>query len=530
MKLKERIFLGLCASAVLFTLFVVVDLQLDLGMSGHHLVPSHARVRIGGGGLVDGPGSAYNSFRRRFLQRSHNGSKEVSAAAAAGNSQQGEVIADVGPQTPGEQTAQQNKNKKTAVVADVPEERDDDFGDLVDYAIQNADHEDGVLARIVVPRSARSSRKKSNPSIADLLHLRGGPNMTNLEKFHFRISKDELYAEKDGVVDQLLHDMATLPITHISQKDGGTQIKLIIEYSNNEESLFKPMRFPREQQTLPNHFYFTDFERHNAEIAAFHLDRLLGFRRAMPVTGRILNMTTELYALAEGDLLKTFFVSPSNNLCFHGKCSYYCDTAHAICGNPDTLEGSFAAFLPDKEMAPRKVWRHPWRRSYHKRRKAQWEQDSDYCSLVRDIPPYDKGRRLLDIMDMAVFDFLTGNMDRHHYETFRVFGNDTFPLHLDHGRGFGRPFHDELSILAPVLQCCLLRQSTLTTLLRFHNGPRRLSALMRESMARDPVSPVLWEPHLAALDRRVKIILQGVRDCVAKDDAVEAVVQDDVAT
>lgn len=102
--------------------------------------------------------------------------------------------------------------------------------------------------------------------------------------------------------------------------------------------------------------------------------RLLGFRRAMPVTGRVLNMTTELQSLADGELLKTFFVSPSNNLCFHGKCSYYCDTAHAICGSPDTLEGSFAAFLPPKEVAPRKVWRHPWRRSYHKRRKAQWEQ------------------------------------------------------------------------------------------------------------------------------------------------------------
>jgi hypothetical protein len=99
----------------------------------------------------------------------------------------------------------------------------------------------------------------------------------------------------------------------------------------------------------------------------------------MPVTGRVLNMTTELYALADGDLLKTFFVSPSNNLCFHGKCSYYCDTAHAICGNPDILEGSFAAFLPPKETAPRKVWRHPWRRSYHKRRKAQWEQGTWLC-------------------------------------------------------------------------------------------------------------------------------------------------------
>lgn len=83
--------------------------------------------------------------------------------------------------------------------------------------------------------------------------------------------------------------------------------------------------------------------------------RILGFRRAMPVIGRILNMTTDLYQKADGDLLNTFFVSPSDNLCFHGKCSYYCDTSHAICGNPDTLEGSFAAFLPSKEIAPTKV-------------------------------------------------------------------------------------------------------------------------------------------------------------------------------
>lgn len=75
----------------------------------------------------------------------------------------------------------------------------------------------------------------------------------------------------------------------------------------------------------------------------------------MPVVGRTLNMTTEIYQKAEGELLKTFFISPSDNLCFHGKCSYYCDTSHAICGNPDNLEGSFAAFLPDREFAPRKV-------------------------------------------------------------------------------------------------------------------------------------------------------------------------------
>ncbi|CAG0916928.1 unnamed protein product [Notodromas monacha] len=217
------------------------------------------------------------------------------------------------------------------------------------------------------------------------------------------------------------------------QQEGGTQLKLIIDFASGGQALFKPMRFSREQETLPNHFYFTDFERHNAEIAAFHLDScgysghlkamsgcsscrhplfsgvklnengsllshfwgsggfctglrldeqgfeqeiVLGFRRSPPVVGRMLNMTTELYALAKGELLKTFFISPANNLCFHGRCSYYCDTSHAICGSPDTLEGSFAVFLPPKSVAPRRSWRHPWRRSYHKRKKASWEWDN----------------------------------------------------------------------------------------------------------------------------------------------------------
>ncbi|GBP71423.1 hypothetical protein EVAR_88581_1 [Eumeta japonica] len=284
------------------------------------------------------------------------------------------------------------------------------------------------------------------------------------------------------------------------QKEGGTQLKLIIDYPNGIQALFKPMRFARDVQTLPNHFYFSDYERHNAEIAAFHVDRILGFRRAMPVIGRVLNMTTEIYDVTEGDILKTFFVSPANNFCFHGKCSYYCDTGHAICGNPDMLEGSFAAFLPASDVAERKV---------------------------RTTPPYDSGRRLLDLMDMAVFDFLTGNMDRHHYETFKMFGNETFTLHLDQGRAFGKAYHDELSILAPLLQCCLIRHTTLEVLLKFHNGTP-LSSVVRESMKSDPVNPVLWEPHLIALDRRIGIVLDAIRRCIDKSDQPPQGINDSV--
>ncbi|XP_063994366.1 extracellular serine/threonine protein CG31145 [Diachasmimorpha longicaudata] len=495
MRIREKLIFGFSAFAILFTLLLVMDLQMDLGYSGHHLVLSHGRVKMGDEPDRD---TVYNNFRRKFLQRT-NGSRELTASD---NSVGTQNTRDSGGLRDSPRTEVNGASSKN-------EQEHDDFADLVDMVLNG----DGIDTETGVVRVSGEDYT-NNPTLAEVQGVKVRKNSSILQKFHLQISRLEMYPDNSEIVDKLLEEMATKPIVHIAQKDGGTQLKLVIDYPNDLQALFKPMRFPREQQTLPNHFYFTDFERHTAEIATFHLDKLLGFRRAMPVTGRTLNMTTEIYQLADGELLKTFFVSPAGNMCFHGRCSYYCDTSHAICGNPDTLEGSFAAFLPGKELSARKVWRHPWRRSYHKRRKAAWETDSNYCSLIRDIAPYDEGRRLLDLMDMSVLDFLSGNMDRHHYETFKTFGNDSFIIHLDHGRGFGKPFHDETSILAPLLQCCVIRQSTLGTLLKYHNGPQRLSAAMRQSMAKDPVAPVLWEPHLTALDRRVGLILQAIRDCL----------------
>lgn len=121
----------------------------------------------------------------------------------------------------------------------------------------------------------------------------------------------------------------------------------------------------------------------------------------------------------------------AGNVCFHGSCVYYCDTAHPVCGKPHVTEGALVAYLPQSavELA---VWRHPWKRSYHKRRTAEWERNPDFCSNI-----FLTERRLLDLVDLSILDFFIGNMDRHHYETFAAFGNESFIVHLDQGKGYG---------------------------------------------------------------------------------------------
>lgn len=70
--------------------------------------------------------------------------------------------------------------------------------------------------------------------------------------------------------------------------------------------------------------------------------RLLGFRRAFPVTGRSINLTSEIFNICTNELRSTFFTSlqPYNNLCLTGTCRRYCDIYHPVCGQNGLIEVS----------------------------------------------------------------------------------------------------------------------------------------------------------------------------------------------
>lgn len=67
-------------------------------------------------------------------------------------------------------------------------------------------------------------------------------NLTTFERFQAAISQDELYPADSAIIDELIRDMARLEIVRVVQKEGGTQLKLIIDYENGGQALFKPMR------------------------------------------------------------------------------------------------------------------------------------------------------------------------------------------------------------------------------------------------------------------------------------------------
>uniref|UniRef100_A0A671W7K6 Family with sequence similarity 20 member C, like n=1 Tax=Sparus aurata TaxID=8175 RepID=A0A671W7K6_SPAAU len=333
-------------------------------------------------------------------------------------------------------------------------------------------------------------------------------------RFHLGISRWQLYPRRDPNMDPLTEQLATQRIVSAVQKSGGTQLKLVMSFPNYGQAMFKPMKQERDEETNYNLYYFSDFERHNAEIAAFHLDRILGYRRIPPAVGRLVDVVEEIKRVTtDRKVARTFFTSPVGNVCFYGQCSYYCSTEHAVCGRPRKLEASLAVMLPDLSLASRRSWRSPWRRSYSRSKLAK--------SVGVSVFSY-RGTSVSQNLQKKHPNVC--NMDRHHYETFEKFGNNTFLLHLDNGRAFGRHSKDEPSILAPLEQCCRIRRTTWLRLRLLSLPQFRLSDVMRASLSHDPlhsVAPLLSEPHLAALDRRLKTVLETVsRYCLDLNQAV----------
>ncbi|KAM9384452.1 glycosaminoglycan xylosylkinase isoform 1-T1 [Pholidichthys leucotaenia] len=328
----------------------------------------------------------------------------------------------------------------------------------------------------------------------------------------------EVYPEETPELAAVLTALSSAKIERADVGYKGTQLKTLLVLDGGQKVVFKPKRYNRDYVVEGEPY--AGYDRHNAEVAAFHLDRILGFRRAPLVVGRHINLRTELKPVATDQLLSTFLLQ-GNNTCFYGKC-YYCRESEPACADGEIMEGSLTLWLPD--VWPLQKHRHPWGRTYREGKLARWEYDESYCDAVKKTPPYDAGPRLLDVIDTAIFDYLIGNADRHHYESFQDDGGASMLILLDNAKSFGNAALDERSILAPLYQCCMVRVSTWNRLNLLRNGA--LSSAMRQALAFDPIHPVLTEQHLAALDRRLSGIMTTVKQCMEAQGPDNTLIED----
>lgn len=305
----------------------------------------------------------------------------------------------------------------------------------------------------------------------------------------------------------VLEALASAPITstHIGYK--GTQLKLSVMLKGGQRAVFRPKRYSRAE--LIEGEVYAGADRHNGEVAAFHLSRLLALPMVPITVGRRVSPRKHLLSVASKELAATFFKRRGGEVCFYGVC-YYCHKNSSVCDSGGTLEGSVTLWLPPH--LPLMHLPHPWARTYTRTKLAPWEEQPNYCGEVRRHVPYsiNNSPRLLDLMDAAVFDFLIQNGDRHHYTVVAGRPESAVVL-LDNGKSFGDAETDHLDILAPILQCCWLRQTTYERLVLLTGGG--LSRAMQQLLNSDPLTPVLNHPHLLALDRRLQHILAALASC-----------------
>ena len=107
------------------------------------------------------------------------------------------------------------------------------------------------------------------------------------------------------------------------------------------------------------------------------------------------------------------------------------------------------------------------------------------------------------------------------------FGTNTALVHLDNGRSFGRYDTDDLSILAPIRQCCFFRYSTFMRLYDLYQ--KGLSTLLSTSLNIGENLPnILIEEHLVAVDRRLEILFAQIDSCFQTYTVKQVMIDDGI--
>ncbi|NLY92885.1 MAG: hypothetical protein GXY23_02550 [Myxococcales bacterium] len=289
--------------------------------------------------------------------------------------------------------------------------------------------------------------------------------------------------------DRVLAALREQPPAEVMKGRGGRSLSFKITLEDGTTGYFKP-----EQSFSGAHF--------DSEIAAYCVDRALGFGRVAPVTGRTLPFSALARAAGDDARRGELAIQPDGML--RGAFVAW-------------IEGSLPRFDPGRgferalrlEPPPRV---NPYQAPIDVRRSANREErpDAEIHDPKRPEAALTEAR-IAELSDLVIFDYLVQNVDRWGggFTNLRLLGEDGPLIFLDNGAGFWRG-EQRLPLL----------ERRLASLQRFRRETvEALRAFDAEAFERcldaDPLAPVLDEKRREGLRLRVRAVLDAI-------DALEA--------
>jgi hypothetical protein len=280
-------------------------------------------------------------------------------------------------------------------------------------------------------------------------------------------------------------------IAEVKKGKGGRSLAFQIVLQDGTKGYFKP-----QQSFSAAHWY--------SEVAAYYLDRELGFGRVPPTTGRKLQWEVLKRAAGNDDRIGELGIGPDG-----------------------TLKGAFIWWIPEplKRLRMGRKWER-WVRVQKTLPITPYQRPVDYRADLNRRPGVreatdpsrplakspDLGTRPAELSDLILFDYLTQNVDRWggDFTNVRTHGAGGPLIYLDNGAGFWLG-EQRLGLMEARLKAVQkFRRSTIEAV-------RALDVdAFAERLRGDPLAPVLNEKQLDGLRQRRQAVLDHVQSLVAR--------------
>lgn len=263
-----------------------------------------------------------------------------------------------------------------------------------------------------------------------------------------------------------LSRLAAEPIASIVENRGGSSVTFKARFADGARAAVKP---EQEKWRVG----------HRAEIAAYHLDRVLGLGRVAPVAGRRF----------ERAALRAHLVAAG------AKDDWLARFDRDVIDRNAVIDAAVIAWHPKTlgRAEPPRGW-------------------TDGLSSDEG-PRADVASRLGEWSDMVVFDFLIDNTDRWSGGNVLTLGPGGPLIYLDNAAGFS-PWRNGATTRERLDPLCRFRKPTIDALRAL--TARGLGATLAKSLKHDALSPVLNDGQLAELDVRARLLLEHADRCVAR--------------